>query len=288
MQICRRVGDIRTAVVRFRADGARVGLVPTMGALHAGHMALVAEARGICDRIVATIFVNPTQFGASADLAAYPRREAEDIAMLEAAGVDALFIPEVGDIYPEGDETVVETTRLAHLFHGAVRPGHFRGVATVVTKLFNIITPDHAFFGEKDYQQLAVIRHMQRDLFLPVTVHGVATVREADGLALSSRNVRLVPEDRAAAVVLNRALVRAGEVLAAGGTVEDMLAVIRETISDEPRARLRGADAVWADSFTPATGAVSRPAGFMISAEFGPEDNPVLLIDQREFTPQGG
>ncbi|MBW7921288.1 MAG: pantoate--beta-alanine ligase [Rubellimicrobium sp.] len=288
MQICRRVGDIRTAVAGFRAGGARVGLVPTMGALHAGHMALVAEARGICDRVVVTIFVNPTQFGAGADLAAYPRREAQDIAMLEGAGVDAVFIPEVGDIYPEGDETVVETTRLARLFHGAVRPGHFRGVATVVTKLLNITAPDHAFFGEKDYQQLAVIRRMARDLFLPVAVHGVPTLRDADGLALSSRNIRLAPADRAAAPVLNRALDLAEAAARSGATVEDMLAVIRAAVARETRARLRGCDAVWADSFTPATGPVTRRLGLMISAEFGAADDPVLLIDQREITPQGG
>ena len=288
MQICRRVGDIRAAVAGFRAAQARVGLVPTMGALHPGHLRLVEEARGLCDRVVATIFVNPTQFGTGADLAAYPRREAQDIAMLESAGVDAVFIPEVADIYPEGDETVVETTRLARLFHGAVRPGHFRGVATVVTKLLNITAPDHAFFGEKDYQQLAVIRRMVRDLFLPVAIHGVATMREADGLALSSRNARLTPADRAAAPVLNRALDLAEAAAAGGATLEDMLAVIRATVAAEPRARLRGCDAVWADSFTPATGALTRRAGLMISAEFGPVDDPVLLIDQRELTPQGG
>lgn len=289
MQICRHVGDIRAAVAGFRADaGVRVGLVPTMGALHAGHLQLVKEARGICDRVVATIFVNPSQFGSAGDLAAYPRSEAQDIAMLEAAGVDALLVPEVSEIYPEGDETVVETTRLAGLFHGAVRPGHFRGVATVVLKLFNIIAPDHAFFGEKDYQQLAVIRRMVRDLFVPVAVHGVATLREPDGLALSSRNRRLAPADRAAAVVLNRALDRAEQAARNGAPVEELLALIAATVAEEPRARLAGADAVLADSFTPAMGPVTERVGLMVSAEFGPAENPVLLIDQREVSPQGG
>lgn len=288
MQICRRVGDIRAAVAGYRQASARVGLVPTMGALHQGHLRLIDEARGICDRVIATIFVNPAQFGSSSDLATYPRRESQDVAMLEAAGVDALFIPEVAEIYPPGDETVVETTRLARLFHGAVRPGHFRGVATVVAKLFIITTPDHAFFGEKDYQQLAVIRRMARDLFLPVTVHGVTTVREADGLALSSRNARLSPGDRAAAVVLSRALDQAEAAATRGATVEDILALINATVASEPRARLRGCDAVLADDFTPATGPLSGRVGLMISAEFGPEDDPVLLVDQRELTPQGG
>lgn len=286
MQICRQVGDIRSVIAAFREDGARVGLVPTMGALHAGHLRLVEEARGICDRVVATIFVNPTQFGDPRDLAAYPRREAADVAMFEAAGVDALFIPEVADLYPEGDETIVETTRLSQLFHGATRPGHFRGVATVVTKLLNITTPDHAFFGEKDYQQLAVIRRLVRDLFLPVRIHGVPTLREADGLAMSSRNARLSPEDRRAATVLNRALDAAESAARDGATVEDLHSLVRQTITAEPRARLQGCDAVLADTFTPASGPLTRPVGLMISAEFGPLDNPVLLIDQRELQPK--
>lgn len=286
MQICRRVEDIRSVIAAFREDGACVGLVPTMGALHAGHLRLVEEARGTCDRVVATIFVNPTQFGDQRDLAAYPRREAVDVAMLEAAGVDAVFIPQVAELYPEGDETIVETMRLSQLFHGAVRPGHFRGVATVVTKLLNIATPDHAFFGEKDYQQLAVIRRLVRDLFLPVRIHGVPTMREADGLAMSSRNARLSPGDRRAATVLNRAL-DAGEAVAReGATVEEVLTRVRATVTAEKRARLQGCDAVFADSFTPASGPLTRPVGIMISAEFGPADNPVLLIDQRELQPK--
>ena len=149
MQICRTVADIRAAVALYRRDGASVGLVTTMGALHAGHMQLVAEAKGTHDKVIATIFVNPTQFGNPADLESYPRTEATDLAMLEAAGVSAVFIPPVSEIYPEGDETIVETTKLANMLHGLVRPGHFRGVATVVCKLFNIIQADVAFFGEK-------------------------------------------------------------------------------------------------------------------------------------------
>lgn len=288
MQICRSVNDIRAAVAGWRAAGQTVGLVTTMGALHAGHLQLMAEAQGAHDRVVATIFVNPTQFGNPKDLESYPRTEAQDIAALQGAGVDAVFIPTVEEIYPAGDETIVETTRLAGLFHGAVRPGHFRGVATVVTKLFNIVQPDEAFFGEKDYQQLAVIRRMVRDLHLPLRIAAVATVREGDGLAMSSRNVRLSPEDRAAAPVLYRALLRAEAMAAAGATVEAMAAAIRATIEAEPRARFRACDIVRADSFTPAAGPVTEPVGIMISAEFGPEDNPVLLIDQREITPKEG
>jgi len=288
MLICRTVADVRAAVRGWRGAGQTVALVPTMGALHAGHLALMAEAQGAHDRVVATIFVNPTQFGSAADLAAYPRTEATDIALLEHARVDALFIPTVAEMYPEGDETIVETTRLAGVFHGAVRPGHFRGVATVVTKLLNITLPDTAYFGEKDYQQLTVIRRFVRDLHLPVAIRGVATMRESDGLAMSSRNVRLTPQDRAAAPVLWRALQGARHLAATGAQVEDLAAAIRATIAAEPRARFRACDIVWADSFAAASGPVMARIGIMLSAEFGPLANPVLLIDQHEIDPEGG
>jgi pantoate--beta-alanine ligase len=258
-----------------------VALVPTMGALHAGHGALVEAAKARADHVVASIFVNPTQFGDPKDLAAYPRTLDADMAMLEGAGVDALLLPSVAEMYPEGDETVVETTRLAGLYHGAVRPGHFRGVATVVTKLLNIVRPDVVTFGEKDYQQLAVIRRMVRDLHVPVEVVAVPTVREADGLAMSSRNGRLSPKDRRAAAVLSRALDRAEESLAAGDTVEEMVEAIREVVAGEPRATLRGLDVVDAETFRPVLRYVTRRAGIMISAEVG----GVLLIDQREVDP---
>lgn len=283
MQICRTVADIRAAVALYRRDGASVGLVTTMGALHAGHMQLVAEAKGTHDKVIATIFVNPTQFGNPADLESYPRTEATDLAMLEAAGVSAVFIPPVTEIYPEGDETIVETTELANMLHGLVRPGHFRGVATVVCKLFNIIQADAAYFGEKDYQQLQVIRRMVRDLHMPIRIFGVATVREADGLAMSSRNVRLTPEDRAAAVCLSRALNAAEEVAAFGATVTEIETAIREVIAAEPRARLVAIDIVAAETLAPVGGVPTDDIAIMLSVAFGPEDNPVLLIDQREI-----
>jgi pantoate--beta-alanine ligase len=278
METCETVAAMRTL---RRSWAGTVALVPTMGALHAGHMALMGEARARADRVVASIFVNPSQFGDPRDLAAYPRTLDADRAMLEAAGVDALFLPDVSEMYPEGDETVVETTRLAGLFHGAVRPGHFRGVATVVCKLLNIVGPDAALFGEKDYQQLAVIRRMVRDLFLPVEIVGVPTLREADGLALSSRNARLSPEARAAATVLSRALDRAEVMALAGATVEEMTAMIRETLAQEPRAALKGLDIVDVEKFTPVVRHLTRRAGIMLSAEVG----GVLLIDQREVSP---
>jgi pantoate--beta-alanine ligase len=281
MYICRTIADIRRTVAGFRAANNSVGLVTTMGALHAGHMALMAEAGGVHDRVVATIFVNPTQFGNPADLEKYPRTEAADLALLEAAGVDALFMPTVAEIYPEGDETIVETTHLANIAHGAVRPGHFRAVATVVAKLFNIVQPDAAYFGEKDYQQLQVIRRMVRDLHMPLRISGVATVREADGLAMSSRNVRLAPDDRAAAPVLNRALDRAEAAARAGEDFDQIADAIAAVIAAEPRAKLTGLDIVDPTSFAPLHGKPREKFAVMLSVQFA----DVMLIDQREITP---
>jgi pantoate--beta-alanine ligase len=278
METCETVMAMRA--LRGSWDGP-VALVPTMGALHAGHMALVEAARARARHVVVSIFVNPTQFGDPKDLQAYPRTLDADRLMLEGAGVEALFLPSVGEMYPEGDETAVETTRLAGLYHGVVRPGHFRGVATVVTKLLNIVQPQAVTFGEKDYQQLAVIRRMVRDLHIPVEVVAVPTLREADGLAMSSRNGRLSPGDRQAAVVLSRALDRAEERLAAGDTVEEMVEAMREVVAGEPRATLKGLDVVDAETFRPVLRYLTRRAGIMISAEIG----GVLLLDQREVDP---
>jgi pantoate--beta-alanine ligase len=200
---------------------------------------------------------------------------------LEQAGVAAVFIPTVGEIYPEGEETIVESTNLANVFHGLVRPGHYRGVATVVTKLFNIIRADAAYFGEKDYQQLAVIRTMVRDLHMPIAIHGVQTVREHDGLAMSSRNIRLTPADRAAAPILIAALTAAEVMIQDGATVEAAHDIIAATIATEPLATLGAIDIVDPATFAPATGTPSGPVGIMISAEFG----EVMLIDQKEVTP---
>ncbi|KPP84231.1 MAG: pantoate--beta-alanine ligase PanC [Rhodobacteraceae bacterium HLUCCA08] len=281
MQVCRNTTAFRDAIAGFRASGDGVGLVTTMGALHAGHLALVAAAKADHARVVATIFVNPTQFGDRTDLDTYPRTEAQDLQMLRAAGVDAVLIPEVAEIYPEGDETIVETTRLAHVLHGQVRPGHFRGVTTVVAKLLNIAQPDAAYFGEKDYQQLQVIRRMVRDLHSPVRIVGVPTVREPDGLAMSSRNTRLTPEDRAAAACLSRALDAAEAEAGWRVPIDRIDQVLRTTINREPRAALRAVDIVDPDSFDPVRGLLTRKVAIMISAEFG----GVLLIDQREIGP---
>jgi pantoate--beta-alanine ligase len=178
-----------------------VGLVPTMGALHAGHESLLAAARAKCDTVVVSVFVNPAQFGEPGDLATYPRDEAGDIRIAEAAGADVLFAPSTDEMYPPGYQTWVEVEELSRGLEGAHRPGHFRGVATVCLKLFNIVRPQRAYFGQKDAQQLAVLRRLVKDLDLDVTVIAVPTVRDADGLALSSRNARLSPAEREPALV---------------------------------------------------------------------------------------
>ncbi len=208
----------------------RIGLVPTMGALHAGHEALIRRAQAECDVVVASIFVNPAQFGPGEDLERYPRDEPRDAALAESWGVDHLFIPSPEEMYPEGFATWVEVEGLADELEGAARPGHFRGVATVCLKLFNIVRPDRAYFGQKDAQQAAVLELMVRDLNLPLEIRVVPTVREADGLALSSRNAYLSASEREAAAALPRALAAGAE----AGT-ERAAEVARAALAEEPR-----------------------------------------------------
>jgi pantoate--beta-alanine ligase len=212
-----RVAEVRSAVAQARASGRRVAFVPTMGNLHAGHRALVERAGALADFVVVSVFVNPLQFGAGEDLDAYPRTPEADRSLLEAAGAHLLWTPEVADLYPRGlaQTTRVEVPGLGGILCGAQRPGHFAGVATVVTILLNAVAPDLALFGEKDFQQLLVIRRLVEDLRLPVEVVSVPTVREPDGLAMSSRNGYLTAEERARAPALHRALDRAAHRLAA-------------------------------------------------------------------------
>jgi pantoate--beta-alanine ligase len=230
VQTVRQLEVLREAIAAWRQAGERIALVPTMGALHDGHMALVDAARRAANRVVVSIFVNPKQFGAGEDLAKYPRKEAADSRMLSGAGVDLLWMPPVEMVYPDGFATNVSVSGVSEVLEGAHRPGHFDGVATVVAKLFNQVQPDIAFFGEKDWQQLAVIRRMTLDLNLPVEIQSVLTQRDDDGLALSSRNAYLMPEERAKAVALPRALGAAGKAIAEGSDVEAALAQARETL----------------------------------------------------------
>jgi pantoate--beta-alanine ligase len=219
MIVLRTVAELRDAVRAARADGKRVGLVPTLGALHEGHLSLVDRARESCGFVVVTLFVNPMQFNESADLARYPRNEAADAALAETAGADVLFAPSVDEVYPRGYVTTVEVLPLAEPLEGVVRgTQHFKGVATVVTKLLNMAQPDAAFFGQKDAQQALIIRRLVRDLDFPVRIEVCPTVREADGLAMSSRNTLLDEDSRRRAPVLSRALFAVADAVARGET----------------------------------------------------------------------
>jgi len=231
--------EVRQAVAEARREGKRVALVPTMGALHDGHLSLVNAASERADYVVVSVFVNPTQFGPGEDFEAYPRDIERDVDLLGAEGVDLVFVPTPEIMYAPEAMVTVDPGPLGQVLEGAARPGHFSGVCTVVTKLFSIALPDLAFFGEKDYQQLTIVRAMARDLDLPVKVIGCPTVRECDGLALSSRNVYLSAEERSAGTVLYRSL-RTAETLVLDGERDAAVVAgaMRDTVASEPLAEL--------------------------------------------------
>lgn len=239
MRIIENITDMRAWSDAERRAGRRIALVPTMGFLHQGHLSLVRDGRRRADRLVVSIFVNPTQFSPGEDFAAYPRDFERDRELLEEAGVDVLFHPAVAAMYPQGAETHVEVERLSLPLCGAMRAGHFRGVATVVTKLFNIVLPHVAVFGEKDYQQLQVIRRLARDLCMGVEIVGHPIVREADGLAMSSRNVYLNDVERRAAVCLSRALCKTKRLFTRGErSAPALLRAVESELAAEPLARV--------------------------------------------------
>jgi len=279
---CSTIAEARRLVASARREGRSVGLVPTMGALHAGHLRLIEEARAASGFVVASIFVNPTQFGPSEDFRRYPRTLDADLALCARGGAGLVFAPEVEEVYPRGAiATFVEVPDLAGKLEGASRPGHFRGVATVVLKLFGIVGPDLAFFGAKDYQQQLVIRRMVADLDVPVAIRTVPTVREPDGLAMSSRNRYLDPDHRRAAVVLSAALDAAiGAVDAGERDADSIRQILRRTIESEPLAALDYAEVADADSLEPAAiVGPGRRTVALLAARVGPArliDNAIL------------
>jgi pantoate--beta-alanine ligase len=283
MRIVRTVADLREALAGPRRDGALIGLVPTMGALHEGHASLLRHAREECGHVVMTLFVNPTQFNEASDLAAYPRDEAADAAIARAEGVDVLFAPSPEEVYPEGFATTVKVAGPALGLEGEHRgSGHFEGVATVVLKLLNMAQPDVAYFGQKDGQQLAVIRRMVRDLNVPVRIESVQTVREPDGLALSSRNVRLGPADRERALALRAALQAAERSVAEGQRAADRVVEAARTAMTPYDVDPEYLAVVDADTFKPLD-EIDRRAVIAVAARVG----DVRLIDNQPLNPNG-
>jgi pantoate--beta-alanine ligase len=270
-----------TAILNsFRAAGENVALVPTMGALHDGHLALVADAKMRAARVVVSIFVNPKQFGPNEDFDAYPRRAEADSAKLIAAGVDVLWMPPVDEMYPAGFATNIRIEGLPDRLCGAARPGHFDGVATVVAKLFNQVRPDIAIFGEKDWQQLAIIRRMAADLDLGVEVVGFPTQREEDGLALSSRNAYLTPDERAAAVALPRALEQAARAVEGGEEISAALAAVPSALLKAGFSSVDYVELVAADTLIPLE-KLDRPGRLLAAARIG----KARLIDNLAVLP---
>ncbi len=295
MDVVETVAECRDALDPARAAGRLVGLVPTMGALHEGHVSLLVRARAECDVVVVSIFVNPLQFGDPQDIAHYPRTLARDLEVCAESGADVVFVPSVGEMYPSwpaAPATTVSVGGVSERWEGASRRGHFDGVATVVAKLFAIAGPCRAYFGLKDFQQLAVVRRMATELALPVDVVGCPIVREADGLALSSRNVRLSAEQRQAAVALSRALAAGRAALAAGARSGEAVArAMRAAVEVEPAVALDYAVAVDARTLDEVT-AIDDPGSLrlLIAAQVGPVrliDNSAAL-DAADEVPAGG
>jgi len=280
MRVVRTIADLRALLRPLREAGKRIGFVPTMGFLHEGHEALIRQSAARCDATVVSIFVNPTQFGPSEDLASYPKDLERDQNLCLEAGTTVLFLPEAGEIYPTGFQTHVEPGRLAEPLCGRFRPGHFRGVATVVAKLFNMVEPDLAFFGQKDFQQTVVIRRMARDLNLPVDVVVVPTIREADGLALSSRNTYLDEDARRRALRLSEGLLAAKAAFEAGErNGAKLLEIARKSLAGVDSVQYL--ELVDTQNLEPIQGSVDRGAVLCVAAYVG----STRLIDNVLLTP---
>jgi len=282
MRIVRTINELRVALKALRDKGQSIGFVPTMGFLHDGHAALIRQSTARCDTTVVSVFVNPTQFGPSEDLAQYPRDLERDQNLCLRLGVGILFMPEPSEVYPTGYTTSISVGTMGDVLCGSFRPGHFRGVATVVAKLFNMVQPDLAFFGQKDLQQTAIIQRMVKDLNLPVDILVAPTVREADGLALSSRNTYLTPENRARALGISRGLLAAEQAFKAGERDAERLVAIAGAelaVADE----IQYCQLVDPMTLDPILGTVNRPAALCTAVLVG----PTRLIDNVLLSPTG-
>ncbi|MAQ35638.1 MULTISPECIES: pantoate--beta-alanine ligase [Thioclava] len=273
-QVIRKAAELRDKVAAWKRSGMLVGVVPTMGALHDGHLSLARAARKQSDRVIVTVFVNPMQFNNASDLDKYPRDEAQDLALLEAEGVDVLFAPGVDEVYPDGFATTVSVAGITEPLEGAFRPGHFDGVATVCSKLFGMTQAGRAFFGEKDWQQLQVVQQLTRDLNMPIRIIGCPTIREEDGLAMSSRNVRLTAEERELAPRLHTVMQETAAKIRDGVPVEGALNDAKAELKDAGFGALDYLELRTVDGLKPATD-LSQPARMLVAIWLG----DVRLID---------
>ncbi|WP_332066087.1 pantoate--beta-alanine ligase [Bartonella sp. CB189] len=277
MKVLKTITEVRQYIAKERCSGYSIGFVPTMGALHDGHLALVQKAREMCDRILVSIFVNPKQFGPHEDFNKYPRNLIGDCALLKEAGVEYVFAPSTEEIWPSGNETIVKVEKLSRTLMGRLRPGHFCGVTSVVAKLFNIVQPDRAFFGEKDFQQLLIIRRMVKDLAFPIEVIGVPILREADGVASSSRNQFLTLEDRKAARIIFESGKAAEKLYCQGErSVDKLCKIVRDILRQETRAIIESVDLRDVKTLCVVKGKLTQPAVLLLTVRFG----EVRLIDQ--------
>ena len=279
MKIVDDPAEVRSAVEQARAEGHSVGFVPTMGALHEGHATLLRHAKSVNGFVVASIFVNPLQFNDPRDLANYPTTAPQDEALCNDLGIDLIYRPTVDDVYPHGFDTKVEPGVLAEVLEGLHRPGHFSGMATIVLKLFNIVDPDDTYFGKKDFQQLAIVRRMVTDFNLKVRVHGIETVREPDGLAMSSRNSKLSAEARSSATALNAALLEVHDRLSRGADLQEAVSSQRNVLSGNPQIDLEYFEAVDSATLRPPT-SDAKDLVVLVAAKVG----GVRLIDNVEIT----
>lgn len=284
MRTFEQISALRTYLRGLRQERKTVGFVPTMGALHAGHLSLVQRAKGDCDVVVVSIFVNPTQFGPQEDYAKYPRDSSRDMQLTSNGGVDALFMPSNEEIYPAGFQTWVDVTEISQPLEGARRPGHYRGVATIVTKLLNIVQPDIAYFGQKDYQQFLVVERLARDLNMSAAIQMVPTLRETDGLALSSRNVYLSEEERSAATLLSRLLSLAAQRVAEGvHSAKTLRAELLDVIAAEPLASLEYLELANPDTLKPIENLGEGVSLVILAIQIG----GTRLIDNALLAPEG-